>query len=85
MPHRPSREVEAIVAGRHDDPFAFLGMHKSAAGIFVRAMLPILESQRPDLVVYEALHVGAAEAEMPFPPEFTPQRLFEVVQALSWK
>ena len=40
MPHRPSREVEAIVAGRHDDPFAFLGMHKSAAGIFVRAMLP---------------------------------------------
>ena len=43
MPHRPSREVEAIVAGRHDDPFAFLGMHKASAGIYVRAMLPDAE------------------------------------------
>src|ERR1043165_3718510 len=40
MPHRPSREVEALVAGRHGDPFAFLGMHKASAGIYVRAMLP---------------------------------------------
>ena len=43
MPHRPSREVEAIVAGLHDDPFAFLGMHKASAGIYVRAMLPDAE------------------------------------------
>src|SRR5438067_360716 len=40
MPHRPSREVEALVAGRHGDPFAFLGMHKASAGVYVRAMLP---------------------------------------------
>ena len=43
MPHRPSREVEALVAGRHGDPFAFLGMHKASAGIYVRAMLPDAE------------------------------------------
>src|SRR5712671_6124402 len=43
MPHRPSREVEAIVAGRHDDPFAFLGMHEASAGIYVRAILPDAE------------------------------------------
>jgi hypothetical protein len=29
MPYRPSAEVEAIVAARHGDPFAFLGMHQS--------------------------------------------------------
>ena len=43
MPHRRSREVEALVAGRHGDPFAFLGMHKASAGIYVRAMLPDAE------------------------------------------
>ena len=43
MPHRPSREVEALVAGRHGDPFAFLGMHKASAGVYVRAMLPDAE------------------------------------------
>src|SRR5438552_4176314 len=43
MPHRPSREVEALVAGRHGDPFAFLGMRKASAGVYVRAMLPDAE------------------------------------------
>jgi 1,4-alpha-glucan branching enzyme len=33
-------QVEAIVRGRHDDPFAFLGMHQTKAGICVRAMVP---------------------------------------------
>ena len=32
--------VEAIVAGRHEDPFAFLGMHKASVGLYVRAFLP---------------------------------------------
>jgi 1,4-alpha-glucan branching enzyme len=40
MPHRPNPQLEAIVAGRHGDPFAFLGMHQASAGLFVRAMLP---------------------------------------------
>ena len=43
MPSRPSPEVEAIVAGRHGDPFAFLGMHKRSAGLYVRAFLPDAE------------------------------------------
>jgi 1,4-alpha-glucan branching enzyme len=43
MPHRPSPEVEAIVAGRHGDPFAFLGMHAASAGVYVRALLPEAE------------------------------------------
>ena len=38
MPDRPSAEVEAIVEARHGDPFAFLGMHQSSAGIYVRTM-----------------------------------------------
>ncbi len=33
-------EIEAIVQARHGDAFAFLGMHKTAGGICVRAMLP---------------------------------------------
>jgi len=33
-------QVEAVVGARHDNPFAFFGMHKSDGGICVRAMLP---------------------------------------------
>jgi len=40
MPQQPDPQVEAIVEGRHDDPFSFLGMHQTATGICVRAMLP---------------------------------------------
>ena len=40
MPRQPDPQVEAIVEGRHDDPFSFLGMHKTSTGICVRAMLP---------------------------------------------
>ena len=38
--HRTSPEADAIAAGRHGDPFAFLGMHQASAGLFVRAFLP---------------------------------------------
>ena len=44
MPYRPSAEVEAIVHARHGDPFAFLGMHRSSAGLYVRTFLPDAES-----------------------------------------
>ncbi|HEX3952496.1 MAG TPA: 1,4-alpha-glucan branching protein GlgB [Stellaceae bacterium] len=40
MPQPPSPEIEAVVSGRPRDPFAFLGMHKASAGLFVRAFLP---------------------------------------------
>ena len=40
MPRQPDAQVEAIIEGRHDDPFSFLGMHQTPAGICVRAMLP---------------------------------------------
>jgi 1,4-alpha-glucan branching enzyme len=33
-------QVEAIVGGCHDNPFSYLGMHRTAGGICVRAMLP---------------------------------------------
>jgi 1,4-alpha-glucan branching enzyme len=39
-----SAEAEAIVAGRHGDPFAILGMHESSAGLYVRAFLPDAEA-----------------------------------------
>jgi 1,4-alpha-glucan branching enzyme len=44
MPYRPSAEVEAVVNARHGDPFAFLGMHQSSAGLYVRTFLPDAES-----------------------------------------
>ena len=36
-----SREaIAAIVAGRHGDPFAVLGLHESAGRVLVRAFVP---------------------------------------------
>jgi 1,4-alpha-glucan branching enzyme len=43
MPVRLDPEIAAIVEARHDDPFSFLGMHQTAGGIVVRAMLPAAE------------------------------------------
>ena len=40
MLRRPDPQVAAVVEARHGDPFSFLGMHKTAGGISVRAMLP---------------------------------------------
>src|SRR5260370_1455327 len=44
MPHRPSPDDEAIAAARHEDPFAFLGMHAASVGLYVRAFLPDAEA-----------------------------------------
>ena len=44
MPRRPDPEAEAIVAGHHGYPFAFLGMHEEAGGLIVRAYLPDAEA-----------------------------------------
>ncbi len=42
QPQKPAidAQVAAIVAARHSDPFAFLGMHEAAGALVVRAMLP---------------------------------------------
>src|SRR5947207_14762536 len=87
MPYRPSRDVEAIVACRHDDPFAFLGMHKSAAGIFVRAMLPDAE----DMAVIDTANGEiAARGERIHPAGFFVARMperkapFRYRLRLSW-
>jgi 1,4-alpha-glucan branching enzyme len=37
---RLDAEVVAVVEARHPDPFSFLGMHRLAEGLVVRAMLP---------------------------------------------
>jgi 1,4-alpha-glucan branching enzyme len=60
MPYRPSAEVEAIVNARHGDPFAFLGMHQSSAGLYVRTLLPEAESVS---VIESATGQIAARAE----------------------
>ncbi|RUT35069.1 1,4-alpha-glucan branching protein GlgB [Arsenicitalea aurantiaca] len=36
----PQGDVEAIIAGRHADPFSVLGLHESAAGWVARAFIP---------------------------------------------
>ncbi|WP_248305100.1 1,4-alpha-glucan branching protein GlgB [Devosia sp. 1566] len=38
-----AREVEAIVGGRHADPFAFLGLHESNGQMVLRAFVPHAE------------------------------------------
>ena len=43
MPPALDPDVEEIVAARHHDPFAVLGMHKTASGLCVRAFLPDAE------------------------------------------
>jgi 1,4-alpha-glucan branching enzyme len=42
--YRHNAQIEAVVQGRHSDPFGFLGMHKGSAGLYARAMLPDAES-----------------------------------------
>ena len=51
-------QIEAIIEARHDDPFSFLGMHRTAAGICVRAMLPPAQAMA---VVESATGAIAAE------------------------
>jgi 1,4-alpha-glucan branching enzyme len=40
VPGQFDPEIAAIIEARHHDPFAFLGMHQTAGGVVVRAMLP---------------------------------------------
>jgi 1,4-alpha-glucan branching enzyme len=55
-----SPDARAAVEGRHGDPFAFFGMHRSKKGLCVRTMLP--EAER--LIVIDAdREKTAAEAE----------------------
>jgi 1,4-alpha-glucan branching enzyme len=58
MPYPSNRDIEAIVAARHDDPFSFLGMHRTAAGMCVRAFLPAAQEM---MVVDSASGEVAAE------------------------
>jgi len=44
FPGRADPQVDAVVAARHGDPFAFLGMHEEGGALVVRAMLPGAES-----------------------------------------
>src|SRR5580658_3603865 len=44
LPARIDPEIGAILAARHGDPFAYLGMHEEAGRLVVRAMLPGAES-----------------------------------------
>src|SRR6185437_16485663 len=44
MSQRVNPQIEAIVAGHHGDPFAFLGMHEAGGGLVVRAVLPGAEA-----------------------------------------
>jgi 1,4-alpha-glucan branching enzyme len=37
---RQDPQIDAVVAARHGDPFAILGMHRDAGGLVVRALLP---------------------------------------------
>ncbi len=36
----PGHEVDALVGGRHHDPFALLGPHETTGGLVIRAFVP---------------------------------------------
>ena len=67
MPQRANPAVQAVVEARHGDPFGFLGMHKTGAGLAVRAMLP--QSQEM-LVIDSATGQAAATAARIHPDGF---------------
>ncbi len=64
---RDEPQIAAIVAAAHGDPFAFLGMHKTASGVVVRAMLP---GAREVAVVDAATGDTVAQAERVHPAGF---------------
>jgi 1,4-alpha-glucan branching enzyme len=49
----------AIVAGDHDDPFSFLGMHRSEGGPVVRAFLP--GASNVEVVSSDGIAIGNLE------------------------
>ena len=59
MAKRTDPQAEAIAEGRHDNPFGYLGMHKTASGLRVRAMLPGAEAVA---IVDSAIGEPVAEA-----------------------
>ena len=40
------QDIAAIVAGRHADPFALLGLHETPKGLVLRAFVPGAETLR---------------------------------------
>ena len=44
--HAKREDVEAIIGAHHDDPFAVLGLHRTAAGWVVRAFVPGADTVR---------------------------------------
>jgi len=63
----PDLEIAAIVEARHGDPFTFLGMHETAAGLSVRAMLPDAQQM---FVIENATGEVAAEGRRIHPAGF---------------
>ncbi|SCW31038.1 1,4-alpha-glucan branching protein GlgB [Ancylobacter rudongensis] len=78
----PEREVDALVAGRHHDPFSLLGPHESPQGLVLRAFVPharTLEAIEPDgaaIAVLELRHgAGFFEGLVPGRPAWARYRL----------
>ena len=56
----PAATVEAIVEGRHDDPFAVLGVHEAGGAVVVRAFVPGAESV--DVVTRDGMPAVSSKA-----------------------
>ncbi len=84
-------DVEAIVAARHGDPFALLGLHETPAGAVIRALVPgaqRLVAETPEgreIAVLERVH-DAGFFEGLTPPETrAPYRLAAENEAGAWR
>ncbi|HWD59224.1 MAG TPA: 1,4-alpha-glucan branching protein GlgB [Stellaceae bacterium] len=69
---RPDPQIAAIVAARHGDPFAFLGLHEVGGELVVRAMLPGATAMA---VVDAASGLVAGTGELAHPDGFFIARL----------
>jgi 1,4-alpha-glucan branching enzyme len=75
-------QIEAVVAARHSDPFAFLGMHEEGGRLIVRAMLPGAEAVT---IVDAATGEAAGAAERMHPDGFFIARLEDRAERFPYR
>lgn len=51
----PGSAIDALLAGRHADPFSLLGLHRGPDGVFARALVPGAEALEAFTLAGESL------------------------------
>ncbi|CAH2600331.1 1,4-alpha-glucan branching enzyme [Rhodovastum atsumiense] len=90
--HAAEPDVIALVAGRHGDPFAVLGPHRTPAGVALRAFVPgaeeveaLLPGQRSPVKLQLRHEAGFFEAKLPGNPPDPGYRLRARNAQATWE